>query len=121
MGEPSAESEDNVIDLIDDFPGAKWTLQLTFKNGFGNSYHVAVYLPPEVAAEVAQLEPLPPAEFGGMSFAKAVSVLKKKQFRKDLFISEATRLGQSLAERLEDHEGWHGVERKEKLRDWGKV
>ena len=43
-----------------------------------------------------------------------------KKFRKDLFRQEATRLGVLLAERMEDSEGWHGIEREERLENWRK-
>jgi len=42
-----------------------------------------------------------------------VKILKRREFRKQLFINEATRLGALLAERMEDAEGWHDVSRIE--------
>ena len=50
-----------------------------------------------------------------------MTVLKRREFRKDLFQDEARRLGALLAERMEDKEGWHGVERQERLEDWGSL
>jgi hypothetical protein len=41
-------------------------------------------------------------------------VLKVREFRREMLIAEATKLGHALADHLEDAEGWHGLERQEK-------
>lgn len=55
--------------------------------------------------------------FGDMS--TILRKLKNRSFRKDLLRSQASRMAAGLAERLEDKEGWHGEDRREKLEDWG--
>lgn len=50
---------------------------------------------------------------GSISFNDAVTVLKKRSFRKDLLRQTALRLATQIAERLEDKEGWHGEDRRE--------
>lgn len=97
----------------------RWTLQLTFKNDQGMSYHMALDIGHDIARTLQRIEPPPPAELGLATFSDVVTILKRQQFRKDLFVREATRLGHLLAERMEDKEGWHGMEREERLKDWG--
>lgn len=94
----------------------KWQLEMSMIGPYGERYTVAVELGRHTAEEVHRLPPPIP---GLVSFDDAVQVLKRREFRKDLFTDTATRLGTMLAERLEDKEGWHGVERQENLEDWG--
>ena len=49
-------------------------------------------------------------------FNQAVRVLKERKFRRDLLIEAATRLGHALADHLEDAEGWHGEDRRERIK-----
>lgn len=102
----------------------RWTLQLTFKNEMGTNYHMAIDIHHYIAREFQQIKPPPRDDIermlNPMSFADVCEVIKTRQFRKDLFVQEATRLGQLLAERMEDKEGWHGENRAEALEDWGK-
>jgi hypothetical protein len=57
------------------------------------------------------------------TFDGAVRLMRVREIRKRSFIAAATRLGALLAERMEDAEGWHDVERTEPARkqlggDW---
>ena len=54
-----------------------------------------------------------PGEVALDSFEDVIEILRRKQFRKDVFVQEATRLGMLLAERMEDAEGWHDTSRIE--------
>ena len=47
------------------------------------------------------------------SFEECAEVLRRRSFRKDLFVREAARIGALLAERMEDAEGWHDASRIE--------
>ncbi len=98
----------------------KWTLEMSLVGPLGERIGIAIQLDPHTAQEIQRIDP--PSEFGlfipnGDMFAEAVKVLKRREYRKTLFIDEARRLGTRLAERMEDKEGWHGVERQERLRD----
>jgi hypothetical protein len=57
------------------------------------------------------------ASIGSMSMNDAVKVLNVKQVRKKLLALAARNLGESLAEHLEDREGWHGVDRQERVNE----
>lgn len=59
------------------------------------------------------LEPPSPYSFNS-TFVAAVSVIKRRIIRKQRFTEVATRLGKLLAEHMEDKEGWHGENRKER-------
>ncbi len=53
----------------------------------------------------------------GPSMEQTVSILRRREFRKDLLIEAATLLGARLAERMEDAEGWHDTSRIETARE----
>lgn len=94
----------------------KPTLTLTFDPGYGRQkLSMCLPLGEDIAAEIERLQPPRKAAvaFLGMSLDDVVSVLRRKEFRKDLFLGEATRLGALLAERMEDAEGWHDASRIE--------
>lgn len=101
----------------------KWTLKLSMNGPFGEMYEIAIPLDDSSVRDFQHIEP--PDEFntfvpGKSQFTTAVEVMRRREIRKDMFAGEARRLGILLAERLEDKEGWHGVERQEKLKDWGR-
>lgn len=53
---------------------------------------------------------------GLMTFDEAVRVMKRKEFRRQLLVSAAQQCGAALADYLEDKEGWHGLDRQERIR-----
>lgn len=53
---------------------------------------------------------------GPGAFDQTVRILKERKFRRDLLIDAATQLGHSLADYLEDAEGWHGEDRQERIK-----
>jgi hypothetical protein len=94
----------------------KWTLTLSFSNGMGIKYNHCIDIDEHIASDIQHIEPL--NEFSHFvhsedPFAYAVEVLKRRRFRKDLFIAEAERLGRLLAQCMEDKEAWHGERRQE--------
>lgn len=95
----------------------KWTLRLTFENQWGDSYTMAIDVDQHVSREIQHIEPPPRDEIEKlvrpMTFDQVCEVIKRRQFRKDLFIGETKRLGALLAERMEDAEGWHDESRIE--------
>ena len=56
-------------------------------------------------------------ELGSMPIDGAVEIMSVKKFRRSLLVSEARRAGALLADHLEDREGWHGEERRERVED----
>lgn len=94
----------------------KPTLTLTFDDGWGHSYTMRVDVEPHVARRVQRCPPPPPPELlvghtaeSRLSFV--VEAIEARELRKGLFVGEARRLGQLLAERMEDAEGWHDASR----------
>ena len=90
------------------------SLRLTFENGRGEEFTMAISLDECTASDLM----IPAPEKRPISFAgngrrldRVVEVLRRKRFRKDLFIAECKRLGMLLAERMEDAEGWHDESR----------
>ncbi len=94
----------------------RWKLEMSMVGPFGERYDVAIELDRFTAGEFMRLKPPVP---GLVNFDDAVDILKTREFRKQLFTKTATRLGTSLAERMEDKEGCQGVDRAEKLDRWG--
>ena len=88
----------------------KPSLTLTFDAGWGETFRMRIDLDEYAAKEFMDIAPPLPTELGG-DFATAVQIMKQREFRKDVFVGEATRLGRLLAERMEDAEGWHDIGR----------
>lgn len=87
-------------------------LTMTFDAGFGQRFSMCIDIEEHIANSMARIEPPCPIP-GAMQFDACVEVLKRKQFRKDLFVREAQRMATLLAERMEDAEGWHDASRIE--------
>ncbi len=100
----------------------QWNLELSLVGPYGERSTIAVALTPETAQSIQKVEPPSPLAFAGTNvspFDECIKILKRREFRKNLFTDAAKRLGTLLAERMEDKEGWHGVSRQENLEDWG--
>jgi len=92
----------------------RWTLKLEMIGPHGERYAMAIGIGSDIANDIAQINPPMRLPFGlGDTFESTVRILRRKDLRKDLFRSEATRLGILLAERMEDAEGWHDASRIE--------
>ena len=50
----------------------------------------------------------------GVGFTDVVEMMKKREFRRELMVSEVKRLMSSICDHMEDAEGWHGLDRAEK-------
>ena len=89
-------------------------LLLTFDDGtMSGGVTMAITLSDYVAS-LMHIEPPPPFPVGGKrGFDRVVEVLRRKQYRRDLFVKECERLGELLSERMEDAEGWHDASRVE--------
>ena len=87
-----------------------WSLEMSMIGPHGERWTMRVKLDQATACEYHHIpKPVP----GFTPFDEAVEILKRREYRKDLFIKEAYRLGTLLAERMEDAEGWHGIKRQE--------
>lgn len=101
----------------------RWRLRLCFENmTTGEIHHKAIDLEEGIAQDFAYIRPLSdyfPGElsFGASPLEEPVKILRKRELRKDLFAREAHRLGESLAEYMEDKEGWHGTDRRDRIRE----
>lgn len=90
------------------------SLTIRFQSPYGKTYSMSVPISHDVATDIERIKP--PGELGPpgvVSFDDVVEVIKTREFRKDLFVREATRLGYLLAERMQDAEGWHDYSRIE--------
>lgn len=88
-----------------------YTLTLSLTDNRGFSVVKAMDLEPSIAREVVVINP--PCPFSD-TFDSVIQLMKRREFRKDLFRSSCTRMGAKLVEYMEDKEGWHGVDRQEK-------
>lgn len=110
----------------------KGRLRLIFEDGYGGRFEMvepisetiansmACIVPPQKAAlhpDIVEAMGLEPHEVPMNSFEETIEILRERQFRKELFVSEATRLGNLLAERMEDAEGWHDQSRVEPAKE----
>ena len=87
-----------------------WFLEMSMIGPYGERYTMRLNLDQITAREAHHIPPPAP---GFVRFDDAVEILKRREFRKDLFTEAAQRLGTLLAERMEDAEGWHDASRQE--------
>ena len=98
----------------------KWILRLTLEHNYGPERYVAVAPADHVVqfgnrlADEMRLGTVPTRP-GQTSFDAAVEVLQERLVRRDQLEGTARRLGLALTDHLEDHEGWNGEERREKV------
>ena len=104
----------------------KWTLRLILEDGFRERYEMAVDLNRETIFSGMTLRTRETMEIAGslgvptpgLSFDGVIEMMRKREFRKDLLTQEARRLGQRMAEYMEDSEGWHGTRRAEQAEEF---
>lgn len=89
----------------------KWILQLTLINERGQSFHQAVRISEDIMQQIQRIDPPSFSE----NFDGVCKIIKRKEFRKNLFVEQSTTLGRLLAAYMEDKEGWHGEDRKERI------
>ena len=58
------------------------------------------------------------AEVGAsvVSVDQMLNMMQRRDFRRNRLVNEMVRLANSLADYMEDREGWHGMERAERAR-----
>lgn len=96
---------------------SQYTLRLTLESPHGKSFSVAMPIDAFVAQDrYVDLSPPDPflMEVGAVAMDRLVERIRKREYRKDDFERAAQRLARSLGERMEDEEGWHGIERQDR-------
>lgn len=90
---------------------ARYTFQLTLRDNhsFDEPLSMAIDLSPEILRAVGEMKMGLLA--GPEPLRDVVEMMKRREFRKDLFIKAAEQLARQMAERMEDAEGWHDVSR----------
>lgn len=102
----------------------KWSLQLSLVSDRGESFHQAIDADIFAIDEMVVINP--PAKdpigrmLGGDTFDTVIKKMRKRELRKDIMRDECLRLGAKLAEYMEGREGWHGVDRQERIREYEK-
>jgi hypothetical protein len=100
----------------------KWTLTLEFRNQAGETIKRCVGLndddirsgmTPQLRDNL-DLDRELGANTSGMTMNTMVRLMKKREFRRSSLVAEAERLAGSMADHMEDIEGWHGLDRAEK-------
>ena len=91
----------------------RFTLELTLRDRYGESIHMAIGLDDQVRIAPRAVDEM---KAGLGTFDSSITLMKVREFRKGLFIDAARRLGALLAERMEDAEGWHDTSRVEPAR-----
>ena len=97
---------------------AHFTLQITLRDnhGYEQPLAMAIDLNQELRISTRAVDEMK-LGIGLVSMDQAVTLMRTREMRKDLFIQAATRLGALLAERMEDAEGWHDASRIEPARE----
>lgn len=93
---------------------ARFTLVLTLQDRYGQPMSMAIDVDHEVRIAPRAVDEMKTG-FGDMD--STVRLMRVREFRKDLFVTAARRLGAQLAERMEDAEGWHDTSRIEPARE----
>jgi hypothetical protein len=88
-----------------------WFLEMSMIGPYGQRYTMRLNLDGVNARGLSHIEP--PSRCRNLTrFTDTVEILKRRKYRKDLFIDAARRIGALLAERMEDAEGWHDISRQ---------
>ena len=101
----------------------RFTLTLTLHDSYGEQRPLGIALPVDEDVRISPraVDDMKAGLAGGMD--AVLTLMRRREFRKKLFVLACQRLGAQLAERMEDAEGWHDVERIEPARkslggDW---
>ena len=94
----------------------RFTLTLTLHDNHGEQRPLTMAIPidDEVRISSRAVDEMKMGVLGGMD--AVVTLMRRREYRKGLFRATCERLGALLAERMEDAEGWHDVERIEPAR-----
>lgn len=92
----------------------RFSLRLTLYDRFGQPLSMEVGLDKEVRIStrvVGEMKMAAECGIGMLTMDDALTVMKTKELRKDLFVAAAQQLARQMAERMEDAEGWHDASR----------
>ncbi len=97
---------------------SEWTLTMSLRGPYGEQVQYSLPLDHSVAREIWKIDPPSFLEFvpGESALGVVATKIKAREYRKDMFVSEAKRLGLLLSETMEDSEGWHDQSRIEPAR-----
>jgi hypothetical protein len=92
----------------------QWVLRLSLEGPFGERYQTAMHVDAFYARDQL-VEINPPSEFdlsfGPMTMDAVVERIRKREIRHDILARECQRLGERLAQEMQDAEGWHDASR----------
>ena len=91
----------------------KWTMEIVVRSRYGQEYHAVSDLPSDILREIHKISSPSKMYPSTANFEDVCVAIKRKEFRKDLFMNEATKLGEYLAQLMTDTEGWHDTSRIE--------
>jgi hypothetical protein len=102
----------------------EFTLQIRLVDPFGKTLYVrATELPIEVCSDMEHAvglmrlsHDLGVGSWGGLE--ETITLMRRRQFRRDEFIRYARRMGAQMADFMEDKEGWHGRDRAESAHEY---
>ena len=100
------------------------SLKMSFYDDWGKTYAIkAVNLPEHVATcgfrgDFTNITP-PSVLSGTQTMDEVIKVLECREFRRKELIAWATNLGRAIANHLEDSEGWHGLDRQDRIQGGG--
>ncbi len=93
----------------------QFKLRMILEDPFGKSYQVVMPIDAfEAYDRYVNLTPPSEFDFPALTLERAVERIRVREYRKEAFRVYATMLATQLGERMEDEEGWHGVERQER-------
>jgi hypothetical protein len=100
---------------------ARFQLQLTLRDKMtGETLHTAADLAGDTirisARDVSEMKLGRDLGVALMPVDQVITIMRQREYRKDLFVMAATQLAKAMAERMEDAEGWHDQSRIEPAR-----
>lgn len=93
----------------------RFTILLTLRDRFGEQQVLQMACSVDEAMSI-NLRAVEELKMGVVPFDEAVQMMKRREFRKEVFIAVANRLARQMVDRMEDAEGWHDTSRIEPAR-----
>ena len=92
-----------------------YIIELRLRRPYGKKSSVVRFPADEAFAElVIPLNVRPPCPYEVTKIDDVIDIMRKKVIRKERLADLCVRMGHLLAERLEDEEGWHGLDRQQR-------
>lgn len=93
----------------------RFTITLTLRDNYRVEQPLCMSIPVDQELRISE-RAVEEMKAGLGTFNNTVELMKRREFRKDLFIKAAQMLARQMAERMEDAEGWHDTSRIELAR-----